>query len=234
MQDALRDQYYVEPAQRVLWPSTVRLSADYFASLARHAVPLDETRVLASVDLSGRPYLVHSEPELVELIGKRVTGFVNWQRERAAIHRPEVLARIVADHMARTLGQPIIVENVTGAGGTIGITRGSQAKADGHTIMVGQMGTHGAAPAQYPNLKYDPAKDFSPIGLMATTPIVIIAHRDAAAGGSQAEKGGTGGIGRRGLPLGTRRRRLEGEPADEPAAAPAAKPVGAPVPAVAK
>jgi len=89
----------------------------------------------------------------------------------------DTVVRIVGEHMARTLGQPIIVENVTGAGGTIGITRGSQAKADGYTIMVGQMGTHGAAPAQYPNLKYDPAKDFAPIGLMAATPIVIIAKK---------------------------------------------------------
>ena len=89
----------------------------------------------------------------------------------------DTVVRIVGEHMARTLGQPIVVENVTGAGGTIGITRGSQAKADGYTIMVGQMGTHGAAPAQYPNLKYDPAKDFAPVGLMAATPIVIIAKK---------------------------------------------------------
>jgi tripartite-type tricarboxylate transporter receptor subunit TctC len=89
----------------------------------------------------------------------------------------DTVIRIVGEHMARTLGQPIVVENVTGAGGTIGITRGSPAKADGHTIMVGQMGTHGAAPAQYPDLKYDPAKDFAPIGLMAATPIVIIAKK---------------------------------------------------------
>ena len=89
----------------------------------------------------------------------------------------DTVVRIIGEHMARTLGQSIIVENVTGAGGTIGITRGSQAKADGYTIMVGQMGTHGAAPAQYPNLKYDPAKDFAPIGLMAATPIVIIAKK---------------------------------------------------------
>lgn len=89
----------------------------------------------------------------------------------------DTVVRIVGDHMSRTLGQPIVVENVTGAGGTVGITRGSQAKPDGYTIMVGQMGTHGAAPAQYPNLKYDPARDFAPIGLMATTPIVIIAKK---------------------------------------------------------
>ena len=89
----------------------------------------------------------------------------------------DTVVRIVGEHMARTLGQPIVVENVTGAGGTIGITRGSRARADGYTIMVGQMGTHGAAPAQYPDLKYDPAKDFAPIGLMAATPIVIIAKK---------------------------------------------------------
>ena len=89
----------------------------------------------------------------------------------------DTVARIVGEHMARTLGQPIVVENVTGAGGTIGITRGSQAKADGYTIMLGQMGTHGAAPAQYPNLKYDPAKDFAPIGMIAATPIAIIAKK---------------------------------------------------------
>src|SRR5215207_1999245 len=89
----------------------------------------------------------------------------------------DTVVRIVGEHMARTLGQPIIVENITGAGGTTGITRGSRAKADGYTIMVGQMGTHGAAPAQYPDLKYDPAKDFAPIGLMGATPIVIIAKK---------------------------------------------------------
>src|SRR4029450_2509750 len=79
--------------------------------------------------------------------------------------------------MARTLGQPIVVENAAGAGGTSAITRAAQAGADGYTIMLGNMGTHGAAPAQYPNLKYDPAKDFTPIGLMVTTPIVIIARK---------------------------------------------------------
>ncbi len=90
----------------------------------------------------------------------------------------DTIARIVGEHMQRTLGKPVIVENVAGAGGTTGITRASQAKADGYTIMMGHMGTHGAAPALYPNLKYDPAKDFAPIGLVAGTPIVIIAKKD--------------------------------------------------------
>jgi tripartite-type tricarboxylate transporter receptor subunit TctC len=90
----------------------------------------------------------------------------------------DVIARIMSDHMSRTLGQQIVVENVAGAGGTTGITRASQAQPDGYTIMMGHMGTHGAAPALYPNLKYDPAKDFAPIGLAAGTPILIVARKD--------------------------------------------------------
>jgi tripartite-type tricarboxylate transporter receptor subunit TctC len=90
----------------------------------------------------------------------------------------DIIARIVSEHMQKTLGQPVIVENVAGAGGTTGITRGAQSKPDGYTIMMGHMGTHGAAPALYPNLKYDPAKDFAPIGLAAGTPIVIVAKKN--------------------------------------------------------
>ena len=90
----------------------------------------------------------------------------------------DVIARIVSDHMSRTLGQQIVVENVAGAGGTTGITRAAGAAPDGYTVMMGHMGTHGAAPALYPNLKYDPTKDFAPIGLAAGTPIVIVAKKD--------------------------------------------------------
>jgi tripartite-type tricarboxylate transporter receptor subunit TctC len=90
----------------------------------------------------------------------------------------DIIARIVGEHFSRTLGQQFIVENVAGAGGTTGITRGAQAKADGYTIMMGHMGTHGAAPALYPNLKYDPTKDFAPIGMAAETPILIVTRKD--------------------------------------------------------
>jgi tripartite-type tricarboxylate transporter receptor subunit TctC len=90
----------------------------------------------------------------------------------------DIIARIVGEYFSKSLGQQFIVENVAGAGGTTGITRASQAKPDGHTIMMGHMGTHGAAPALYPNLKYDPTKDFEPIGLAAGTPILIVARKD--------------------------------------------------------
>ena len=89
----------------------------------------------------------------------------------------DVIARIVGEHMSRTLGQQIVIENVAGAGGTTGTTRAAQAANDGYTIMMGHMGTHGAAPALYPNLRYDPTKDFEPIGLAAGTPILIVAKK---------------------------------------------------------
>lgn len=89
----------------------------------------------------------------------------------------DIVARIVAEPMSRLLGQQIVVENVAGAGGTTGITRGAGAAPDGYTIMMGHMGTHGAAPALYPNLKYNPAADFAPVGMAAGTPIVIVATK---------------------------------------------------------
>ena len=92
----------------------------------------------------------------------------------------DVIARIVGEHMSKTLGQTIVVENVAGAGGTTGITRAARAAADGYTIMMGHMGTHGAAPGLYPKLAYDPQADFTPIGLAAGTPIVIVTRKDLA------------------------------------------------------
>jgi tripartite-type tricarboxylate transporter receptor subunit TctC len=90
----------------------------------------------------------------------------------------DIVARMVGENMSKTLGQQVVVENVAGAGGTTGITRASQAKPDGYTIMMGHMGTHGAAPALYPNLKYDPVKDFEPVGMAAGTPILVVAKKD--------------------------------------------------------
>jgi len=90
----------------------------------------------------------------------------------------DIIARITGEYYSKALGQQFVVENVAGAGGTTGITRGAQSKPDGYVIMMGHMGTHGAAPALYANLKYDPAKDFTPLGLVAGTPILIVARKD--------------------------------------------------------
>ena len=90
----------------------------------------------------------------------------------------DLIARLVAEHMTKTLGQPIVLENVPGAGGTTAARRGAQAAADGYILVMGSMGTHGAAPAVYPDLKYDPARDFTPIGLTAGVPQVLVTRKD--------------------------------------------------------
>src|SRR5262249_15806392 len=72
----------------------------------------------------------------------------------------DVVARIAPDHMPRPPGQPVIIENVVGAGGTTASTRAARAAPDGYTIEMGHMGTHAASVALYPNLAYKPDADF--------------------------------------------------------------------------
>src|SRR6478672_919306 len=93
----------------------------------------------------------------------------------------DVVARLVGEHMTRTLGQQLVIENVGGAGGSTGMTRAAQSAPDGYTIAVGNMGTQTAAPALYPNLKYDPATSFEQIGICNFTPQAIVAKKDTAA-----------------------------------------------------
>jgi tripartite-type tricarboxylate transporter receptor subunit TctC len=90
----------------------------------------------------------------------------------------DVGARVVADHMSRTLGQQIVIQNVSGAGGTTGSTRAMRADPDGYTILMGQMGTHAASVALYPNLAYKPDVDFEPIGMVTAFPLIIAARKD--------------------------------------------------------
>jgi len=93
----------------------------------------------------------------------------------------DVVARLVGEHMSRTLGQQLVVENVGGAGGSTGMTRAAQAEPNGYTIAVGNMGTNSAAPALYPNLKYDPATSYAQIGIVNYTPQAIVAKKDTQA-----------------------------------------------------
>jgi tripartite-type tricarboxylate transporter receptor subunit TctC len=90
----------------------------------------------------------------------------------------DVIARIVGDHMSKTLGQQLVIENVVGAGGTTASTRAMRATNDGYTIIMGHMGTHAASVALYPKLAYHPLKDFETIGLAAGTPVLILAKKD--------------------------------------------------------
>ena len=90
----------------------------------------------------------------------------------------DTITRIVSEHMQKSLGQTIVIENVVGAGGTTGATRAKRAKPDGYTIMTGHMGTHAASVGLYPNLQYDPRADFDAIGMIAGTPILILTKKD--------------------------------------------------------
>ena len=88
----------------------------------------------------------------------------------------DIAARVVAQHLGTELGQAVFVENYGGAGGTIGTSRAAQAAPDGYTLFVGTPSTHGTNPAVYSKLPYDPIRDFAPIGLLGTSPFLLIAH----------------------------------------------------------
>ena len=86
----------------------------------------------------------------------------------------DLAARIVAEYGGRELGQPIVVENRAGVGGSLGMEYVAKAKADGYTLGMATVSTHGANPAVYGSrLRYDPVKDFSPVTNVATTPSVF-------------------------------------------------------------
>jgi tripartite-type tricarboxylate transporter receptor subunit TctC len=85
----------------------------------------------------------------------------------------DALARILGDRMRQSLGQPIIVEDVTGAGGTIGVGRAVHAAPDGYTLSIGHLGTHVINGAIYP-LNFDLVKDLEPIALIASNPMMIV------------------------------------------------------------
>ncbi len=93
----------------------------------------------------------------------------------------DVIGRIMAERMRQTLGQTVVVENTTGAGGTTGVTRLARAAPDGHTIGIGQNGSHVITAATYSNLTYDVVGDFEPISLICITPFTVTARKTVPA-----------------------------------------------------
>ena len=86
----------------------------------------------------------------------------------------DVMARAVGQHLSEAWRQPVIVDNRPGAGGTTGADVVAMARPDGHTLLVGSIATIGVARAMYPNLPYDPYRDFEPIGLWVTFPLALV------------------------------------------------------------
>ncbi len=87
----------------------------------------------------------------------------------------DIIARLAGEHMGQVLGQQVLVENVAGAGGTVGVTRVMRSSPDGYTLLMGNLGTQAASVGLYANLAYDPRKDFEPIMNVAATPMLVAA-----------------------------------------------------------
>jgi len=80
--------------------------------------------------------------------------------------------------VAREIGQPIVIDNAPGAGGTVGAAKAARATPDGYTMLVGHMGYMGAAPALYKKLAYDPVTDFAPVFRFPDTPLVLMVRKE--------------------------------------------------------
>jgi tripartite-type tricarboxylate transporter receptor subunit TctC len=96
----------------------------------------------------------------------------------AAGGTPDIVARIMGDPMSRILKQQVVVENVSGAGGTVGVTRAKNAAPDGYTLLMGNLGTQAASVGLYPKLAYDPRTDFEPILNTGGTPMLVVAKKE--------------------------------------------------------
>ena len=89
----------------------------------------------------------------------------------------DVIGRIIGEAMSRSLGQPVVIENVLGGSGQVAGLRVSQASPDGYSFLIGHTGTHAAAVALNPNLRYNPLTDFTPVGLVNTNPILVVSKK---------------------------------------------------------
>ena len=93
----------------------------------------------------------------------------------------DVIGRIIATRMAELLGQSIVVENVTGAGGIVGVTRVINAAPDGYTLLLGTVGTHAYNQWVNKRRRYDAISDFTPVALFSEQPMVLEARKDLPA-----------------------------------------------------
>ena len=85
----------------------------------------------------------------------------------------DLLARRLGEKLAVALGQPVVVENKPGAGGTTGADGVSKSPADGYTLLMGVTGSNAIAASLYPKLPYDPVKDFAPVSQVVSAPLVL-------------------------------------------------------------
>jgi tripartite-type tricarboxylate transporter receptor subunit TctC len=88
----------------------------------------------------------------------------------------DILARAIAQQLTLAWGQPVVIDNVPGAGGAIGAEKVAKASPDGYTLLMGHIGTLAVNPSLYPHLPYDPIKHFTPVAWVARVPNVLVVH----------------------------------------------------------
>lgn len=88
----------------------------------------------------------------------------------------DTIARTIAQRLSASLGQPVVVDNRAGAGGVLGAEMAARAAPDGYTLFLGGVGSHAINPNLQRQLPYDPIKDFAPVSLLASAPLVIVVH----------------------------------------------------------
>jgi tripartite-type tricarboxylate transporter receptor subunit TctC len=132
------------------------------------------TSLARVLSLASAAFLAAASPALAEFPDRPITIIVPF----AAGGPTDIISRIMAEPMSRILKQQVLVENVTGAGGTVGVTRAKNASPDGYTILMGNLGTQAASVGLYPKLAYDPRTDFEPIINTAGTPMLVVAKND--------------------------------------------------------
>ncbi len=93
----------------------------------------------------------------------------------------DILARAVGNELTKSLGQSFVIENVPGAGGSIGADKVAKSAADGYTLLMGHIGTLAVNPSLFPNLPYQPLKDFAPVAWVARVPNVLVVNKSVPA-----------------------------------------------------
>lgn len=93
----------------------------------------------------------------------------------------DILARAIGNELGKSLGQSFVVENVAGAGGSIGADKVAKSAPDGYTLLMGHIGTLAVNPSLYPSLPYNPVKDFAPVAWVARVPNVLVVNKNVPA-----------------------------------------------------
>jgi tripartite-type tricarboxylate transporter receptor subunit TctC len=142
---------------------------------------------MASMTTSIKPALAATAFAFATAVAPQATAQAAWPAKSITLVVPaaaggptDTVARLIGESMGKTLGQSIIIENLGGAGGTIGMTRVAKAAPDGYTIAIWHI-AHSTAPALYDNLKYDPVNDFDHLGRITDVPMTLVSKKDLAA-----------------------------------------------------